>query len=44
MSPSMRSIRWIDKTSGEEAELDDYTIKSVSHGKDMLGEVHVVLN
>lgn len=34
----------IDKATGEEVELDDYSIKSVSQGKDALGEVHVVLN
>jgi len=34
----------IDKATGEEVELEDYTIKSVSHGKDALGEVHVILN
>ncbi len=33
----------IDKTTGEEVELEDYTIKSVTHGKDALGEVHVVM-
>ncbi|MWC29043.1 2-isopropylmalate synthase [Paenibacillus sp. MMS18-CY102] len=33
----------IDKLTGEEVELEDYSIKSVSHGKDALGEVHVVL-
>lgn len=33
----------IDKATGEEVELQDYTIKSVTHGKDALGEVHVVL-
>ncbi|WNQ10340.1 2-isopropylmalate synthase [Paenibacillus aurantius] len=33
----------IDKATKEEVELDDYSIKSVSHGKDALGEVHVVL-
>lgn len=33
----------IDKVTKEEVELDDYSIKSVSHGKDALGEVHVVL-
>ncbi|WP_409344609.1 2-isopropylmalate synthase [Paenibacillus sp. MBLB4367] len=33
----------IDKASQEEVELDDYSIKSVTHGKDALGEVHVVL-
>ncbi|CAM3668288.1 2-isopropylmalate synthase [Marinicrinis lubricantis] len=34
----------IDKATGEEVELDDYSIKSVTQGKDALGEVHVVLN
>lgn len=34
----------IDLASKEEVELSDYSIKSVSHGKDALGEVHVVLN
>jgi 2-isopropylmalate synthase len=33
----------IDKATKEEVELEDYSIKSVSHGKDALGEVHVVL-
>lgn len=33
----------IDKATGEEVELEDYSIKSVTHGKDALGEVHVVL-
>jgi 2-isopropylmalate synthase len=33
----------IDIVTKEEVELEDYTIKSVSHGKDALGEVHVVL-
>jgi len=33
----------IDKAAQEEVELDDYSIKSVTHGKDALGEVHVVL-
>ncbi|MEC0092840.1 2-isopropylmalate synthase [Paenibacillus macquariensis] len=33
----------IDKATLEEVALDDYSIKSVSHGKDALGEVHVVL-
>ena len=33
----------IDKATKEEVELEDYTIKSVTHGKDALGEVHVVL-
>jgi 2-isopropylmalate synthase len=33
----------IDKVTKEEVELGDYSIKSVSHGKDALGEVHVVL-
>jgi 2-isopropylmalate synthase len=33
----------IDNATKEEVELEDYTIKSVSHGKDALGEVHVVL-
>lgn len=33
----------IDKASGEEVILADYSIKSVTHGKDALGEVHVVL-
>lgn len=34
----------IDKATLEEVTLADYSIKSVSHGKDALGEVHVVLN
>jgi 2-isopropylmalate synthase len=33
----------IDKVTGEEVELEDYSIKSVTQGKDALGEVHVVL-
>ncbi|MFM9327485.1 2-isopropylmalate synthase [Paenibacillus mesotrionivorans] len=33
----------IDKVTKEEVELGDYSIKSVSQGKDALGEVHVVL-
>lgn len=33
----------IDAVTGESVELEDYSIKSVSHGKDALGEVHVVL-
>lgn len=33
----------IDKATREEVELEDYSIKSVTHGKDALGEVHVVL-
>jgi 2-isopropylmalate synthase len=33
----------IDLTTGETVELEDYSIKSVTHGKDALGEVHVVL-
>ncbi|PZD94605.1 2-isopropylmalate synthase [Paenibacillus sambharensis] len=33
----------IDKVTGEAVELEDYSIKSVTHGKDALGEVHVVL-
>jgi 2-isopropylmalate synthase len=33
----------IDQVSGEEVTLSDYSIKSVTHGKDALGEVHVVL-
>jgi 2-isopropylmalate synthase len=33
----------IDFVTKEEVELEDYSIKSVSHGKDALGEVHVVL-
>ncbi|HEX7055896.1 MAG TPA: 2-isopropylmalate synthase [Bacilli bacterium] len=35
--------RAIDKATGEAVELDDYSIKSVSHGTDAQGEVHVVL-
>ena len=34
----------IDKATKEEVELDDYSIQSVTQGKDALGEVHVVLN
>ncbi|SDW44497.1 2-isopropylmalate synthase [Paenibacillus sp. CF384] len=33
----------IDALTTETVELEDYSIKSVSHGKDALGEVHVVL-
>ncbi|MFD0588542.1 2-isopropylmalate synthase [Paenibacillus sp. GCM10027627] len=33
----------IDAATKEAVELEDYSIKSVSHGKDALGEVHVVL-
>lgn len=33
----------IDKATQEEVELGDYSIQSVSQGKDALGEVHVVL-
>ncbi|OPA76827.1 2-isopropylmalate synthase [Paenibacillus selenitireducens] len=33
----------IDKATKEEVELSDYSIKSVSHGKDAQGEVHVIL-
>lgn len=33
----------IDLATKEEVELEDYSIKSVSQGKDALGEVHVVL-
>ncbi|MGG0814435.1 2-isopropylmalate synthase [Paenibacillus alvei] len=33
----------IDKATQENVELVDYSIKSVTHGKDALGEVHVVL-
>lgn len=33
----------IDRATKEEVELSDYSIKSVTHGKDALGEVHVVL-
>lgn len=33
----------IDKATAEVVELEDYSIKSVSQGKDALGEVHVVL-
>ncbi|NMM54870.1 2-isopropylmalate synthase [Paenibacillus aquistagni] len=33
----------IDKATGEAVELSDYSIKSVSHGKDAQGEVHVVM-
>ncbi|MGZ9583482.1 2-isopropylmalate synthase [Paenibacillus marinisediminis] len=34
----------IDQASNEAVELSDYSIKSVTHGKDALGEVHVVLD
>lgn len=33
----------IDKATKEEVELEDYSIKSVTQGKDAIGEVHVVL-
>ncbi|MFC5648267.1 2-isopropylmalate synthase [Paenibacillus solisilvae] len=33
----------IDAVTSETVELEDYSIKSVTHGKDALGEVHVVL-
>jgi 2-isopropylmalate synthase len=33
----------IDKVTGEEIELEDYSVKSVSQWKDALGEAHVVL-
>jgi 2-isopropylmalate synthase len=33
----------IDALTGETVELEDYSIKSVTHGKDALGEVHVAL-
>jgi 2-isopropylmalate synthase len=33
----------IDKATKEEVELEDYTIRSVTQGKDALGDVHVVL-
>lgn len=33
----------IDQASSESVVLSDYSIKSVTHGKDALGEVHVVL-
>ncbi|MBM7566878.1 2-isopropylmalate synthase [Paenibacillus sacheonensis] len=33
----------IDALTSETVELEDYSIKSVTHGKDALGEVHVVL-
>jgi 2-isopropylmalate synthase len=33
----------IDKVTKEDVELEDYSIKSVTQGKDALGEVHVVL-
>ncbi|MFN0226176.1 alpha-isopropylmalate synthase regulatory domain-containing protein, partial [Paenibacillus sp. KR2-11] len=34
----------IDKATQEEVELGDYSIQSVTQGKDALGEVHVVLS
>ncbi|MNL65470.1 2-isopropylmalate synthase [compost metagenome] len=34
----------IDQATGEEVKLDDYSIKSVSQGKDAQGEVHVILS
>ncbi|KAF6565114.1 2-isopropylmalate synthase [Paenibacillus sp. EKM202P] len=33
----------IDKASGELVELEDYSIQSVTYGKDALGEVHAIL-
>jgi len=33
----------IDQATGEQVELEDYAIQSVTHGTDALGEVHVVL-
>lgn len=33
----------IDKATKEEVELEDYSIKAVTHGKDALGDVHVVM-
>lgn len=33
----------IDKATQEEIELEDYTIKSISHGKDAIGEVHLIM-
>jgi 2-isopropylmalate synthase len=33
----------IDKVTKEEVELEDYSIKSVTQGKDALGEVHVLM-
>lgn len=33
----------IDKATGEDVELTDYAIHSVTNGKDALGEVHLVL-
>jgi 2-isopropylmalate synthase len=33
----------IDKVTGEEVELEDYSVKSVSQWKDALGEAHVLL-
>lgn len=33
----------IDKVTQEEVTLEDYSIKSVTQGKDALGEVHVIL-
>lgn len=33
----------IDRATGEEVKLSDYSIKSISHGKDAQGEVHVIL-
>jgi len=35
--------RAIDKVTKEDVELEDYSIHSVTQGKDALGEVHVVL-
>ncbi len=34
----------IDQATGEEVKLDDYSIKSVTQGKDAQGEVHVILS
>ena len=33
----------IDQATGEQVELDDYAIQSVTQGTDALGEVHVTL-
>jgi 2-isopropylmalate synthase len=33
----------IDQATGEQLELEDYAIQSVTQGTDALGEVHVVL-
>jgi 2-isopropylmalate synthase len=36
-------LKAIDKVTGEDVELDDYSVKSVSHEKDAMGTAHVVM-